>query len=805
MAASEERMARACAAMESLYGTPAKAVRNAVKQLLKVYNNKWDFIEDNNYNVVFEYVQEDIKDQEDKNAKLKRIESDDEIDILGLRNYGTSGSKAKGLNNLQIQVYDQNVKVKDQVIELCSDDDEGPDIPPKRGWREIKEESVQPYPCKRPKTSNSGTAKDKEKEADDLQIQVYDQSGKFRNNIESWFRSDDEQEEVPMKRNETRNLTQRRALLTDIVSSKNELTLYEEDQRQPFLESISSDNETPIAVNHQDCPETLPGFVSSSGKNTNSKLEGSILESKILDLRGECSHNSETSQFDIVSSDNGAVKISLLYNSSRKANLDRPNLKAVTKRVENKYRKFYGITDPDFSVMKLMEDICKCFSEIAGGNKGGSERVTQISSTYNNSGGQDNVNTKDACQDSSSMQPSHTNESALTSNTFDKETQISQVVTLDVPSHVNGCIDRHTRNFCFVTEMETKVIINKASNSSRLKAVMKHRNHLSDITRGEENVQIPLLNDNGAKELPKFFYISKNVAFKDAYVTFSLARISDENCCSQCIGDCLSSELPCACAGETRGEFAYTPGGLVKETFLDEAITMSQKPKKHHFYYCQYCPLENNTLEKYKRKRSCKGHLMRKFIKECWNKCGCNKKCGNRVVQRGITATLQVFSTPEGKGWGLRSVHALKKGTFVCEYVGEIVTNQELHLRNKKRSGKEEHTYPVLLDADWGSERVLKDEEALCLDATKYGNCARFINHRCVDANLVEIPVEIETPDHHYYHLAFFTTRNVEPMEELTWDYGIQFDDKNHPIRAFNCTCGSKFCRDQEKSSRARA
>lgn len=24
---------------------------------------------------------------------------------------------------------------------------------------------------------------------------------------------------------------------------------------------------------------------------------------------------------------------------------------------------------------------------------------------------------------------------------------------------------------------------------------------------------------------------------------------------------------------------------------------------------------------------------------------------------------------------------------------------------------------------------------------------------RCLDANLVEIPVEVETPDHHYYHV----------------------------------------------------
>lgn len=66
----------------------------------------------------------------------------------------------------------------------------------------------------------------------------------------------------------------------------------------------------------------------------------------------------------------------------------------------------------------------------------------------------------------------------------------------------------------------------------------------------------------------------------------------------------------------------------------------------------------------------------------------------------------------------------------MCEYVGEILTNTELYERNVRSSGNVKHNYPVLLDADWGSEGVLKDEEALCLDATFYGNVARFINHR---------------------------------------------------------------------------
>lgn len=86
--------------------------------------------------------------------------------------------------------------------------------------------------------------------------------------------------------------------------------------------------------------------------------------------------------------------------------------------------------------------------------------------------------------------------------------------------------------------------------------------------------------------------------------------------------------------------------------------------------------------------------------------------------------------TPKGKGWGLRTLQDLPKGAFVCEYVGEILTNAELSDRISKSPNSEGLAYLVLLDANWGSGGVLKDEEALCLDATNYGNVARFINHR---------------------------------------------------------------------------
>ncbi|KAL5712023.1 [histone H3]-lysine(4) N-trimethyltransferase [Ranunculus cassubicifolius] len=314
--------------------------------------------------------------------------------------------------------------------------------------------------------------------------------------------------------------------------------------------------------------------------------------------------------------------------------------------------------------------------------------------------------------------------------------------------------------------------------------------NLNDISKGEERVRIPVVSKINSEQYPPCFrYISRNAHYQGAHVNFSLARIGDEDSCTECFGDCLTAPIPCACTKETGGVFAYTVEGNVKKEFLDKCISMKRNPRTH---YCEDCPLERSKSGWGK----CKGHISKNFIKECWIKCGCDKQCGNRVVQRGISHRLEVFLTPADKGWGVRTVEDLPKGAFVCEYVGEILTNIELYNRNQESNGTEKHTYPMLLDADWYAEDRLEDEEALCLDGTHFGNIARFINHRCFDGNLIDIPVEIETPDHHYYHVAFFTSRAVPAFEELTWDYGIDFSDVDHPIKAFRCECGSQFCRD---------
>ena len=51
-----------------------------------------------------------------------------------------------------------------------------------------------------------------------------------------------------------------------------------------------------------------------------------------------------------------------------------------------------------------------------------------------------------------------------------------------------------------------------------------------------------------------------------------------------------------------------------------------------------------------------------------------------RVVQHGVAVRMQVFRA-FGMGWGVRPLSDVAKGTFVCEYVGELIPDSEAETR----------------------------------------------------------------------------------------------------------------------------
>lgn len=66
---------------------------------------------------------------------------------------------------------------------------------------------------------------------------------------------------------------------------------------------------------------------------------------------------------------------------------------------------------------------------------------------------------------------------------------------------------------------------------------------------------------------------------------------------------------------------------------------------------------------------------------ECNRACQCHRStCANRLVQHGLTARLVLFRA-DGKGWGVRTSQPIAKGAYVCEYIGEIISDFEADQR----------------------------------------------------------------------------------------------------------------------------
>lgn len=59
-------------------------------------------------------------------------------------------------------------------------------------------------------------------------------------------------------------------------------------------------------------------------------------------------------------------------------------------------------------------------------------------------------------------------------------------------------------------------------------------------------------------------------------------------------------------------------------------------------------------------------------IYECNKRCKCGPQCPNRVVQHGRKHKVAIFRTNNGRGWGVKALQRIKKGSFVMEYVGEV-------------------------------------------------------------------------------------------------------------------------------------
>lgn len=61
--------------------------------------------------------------------------------------------------------------------------------------------------------------------------------------------------------------------------------------------------------------------------------------------------------------------------------------------------------------------------------------------------------------------------------------------------------------------------------------------------------------------------------------------------------------------------------------------------------------------------------------------------------------SCSIFLASNGRGWALRNDEALVTGQLVMEYVGEVISGEEVDMRSKEYMGKR-HTYLLKLNHD---------------------------------------------------------------------------------------------------------
>lgn len=168
---------------------------------------------------------------------------------------------------------------------------------------------------------------------------------------------------------------------------------------------------------------------------------------------------------------------------------------------------------------------------------------------------------------------------------------------------------------------------------------------------------------------------------------------------------------------------------------------------------------------------------------ECNNSCKCLGKCGHRLVQFGPRKNLQITKTGE-KGFGLVTNVAIRKGSFICEYAGEIISESEAKNRYRNNKSLQKMNYIFCVNEYFGDRNC-----KTYIDPSLFGNIGRYINHSC-EPNCVLYPVRVNSV---VPKLCIFAKTDIGVFCEITFDYGGgKWDNTTNRIV---CKCNTPCCR----------
>ncbi|CAM0951602.1 unnamed protein product [Alopecurus aequalis] len=283
------------------------------------------------------------------------------------------------------------------------------------------------------------------------------------------------------------------------------------------------------------------------------------------------------------------------------------------------------------------------------------------------------------------------------------------------------------------------------------KSVVRPGLCIADISQGKEKTPICVINNIDNAGPAPFKYITRNIG-----PSLTSKRIQGCDCTDGC-----SDSANCTCIVKNGGEIPFNFNGAV----------VHAKP----------------------------------LIFECGPSCKCPPSCHNRISQLGMKIPLEIFRTTK-TGWGVRSLRSISSGSFICEYVGELLHDQEANQRSN-----DDYLFDIGRNYDiWkempsampglnssGAHSLTMEDEGFTIDAAEYGNIGRFINHSC-SPNLYAQNVLWDHDDKRVPHIMFFAAENISPLQELTYDYNYEIGhvhDVNGGVKVKYCHCGSAECR----------
>lgn len=150
-----------------------------------------------------------------------------------------------------------------------------------------------------------------------------------------------------------------------------------------------------------------------------------------------------------------------------------------------------------------------------------------------------------------------------------------------------------------------------------------------------------------------------------------------------------------------------------------------------------------------------------------------SKNCTNKTIQTSIPHSIEVFITRD-KGWGVRAKKEIKSGSFLIEYVGDVISSSEFKNRMNTKYSDDTHHYGIHIESGY------------VIDARDMGNESRFINHSCQPNCEVQKWIVNGLPC-----MAIFAIRNIPKGEEITIDYKFQLYSGSEGKA---CKCNEKNC-----------